>query len=61
MLDMRDEQITVSQPDPSSIEIDVAKLEAIRVYEITIKGMKSKDGAPLRNEVYYYTLNQLQK
>jgi hypothetical protein len=60
-LDMRDEKITVSQPDPSSIEIDVAKLESIRVYEITIKGMKSKDGAALRNEVYYYTLNNLQK
>ncbi|MFT5634272.1 MAG: hypothetical protein ACI9SQ_002002 [Rubritalea sp.] len=60
-LNMRDEKITVRQPDPSSIEINVAKLESIRVYEITIKGMKSKDGASLRNEVYYYTLNNLQK
>ena len=53
MLDMRDEKITVSKSDASSIEIDVDKREVICVYEITIKGMNSEDGTALRNEVCY--------
>ena len=61
MLDKRDETVAVRQPDAKSIEIDVQRLEALRVYQITLKGIKSKDGSPLRNEVYYYTLNSLQK
>mgnify|MGYP001815868874 CR=1 FL=1 len=61
MLDKRDEIITVKQSDTKSVEIGVQKLEALRVYEITLKGLKSAEGPPLRNEVYYYTLNSLRK
>jgi hypothetical protein len=61
MLDKRDENISIRQPDAQHLEIDVQRLEPLRVYEITLKGVESEEGSALRNEVYYYTLNSLQK
>ena len=59
MLDKRKEAITVRSNSPTSMAIDVGKLEPLRVYQITLKGLTSTDGSPLANEVFYYTLNQL--
>lgn len=59
MLDKRKEAISIRSNSSTSMAIDVEKLEALRVYQITLKGLTSTDGAPLANEVFYYTLNQL--
>lgn len=61
MLDMRKEVIAVRGPDAMSVEIDVEKLEPLRVYEIRLNGVKSESGVPLENEVFYYTLNRLRE
>ena len=59
MLDKRKEAITVRSNSPTSMAIDVGKLEPLRVYQIRLKGLTFTDGSPLANEVFYYTLNQL--
>ncbi len=61
MLDQRDEKVTFFGSNANKLKIDVQKLEPLRVYEIRFKGIKAKDGSPLANAVFYYTLNQLQK
>ena len=61
MLDIRDESITSRQLSPSSLEIDLAALEAGRVYELTLDSIEAADGSKPLNDIFYYTANQLRK
>ena len=60
MLNQRDEKSNLEAPNGRELFLQVSNLEPLRVYEITLKNLKSKDGSKLANEVFYYTLNQLQ-
>lgn len=64
-LDKREEKVTSARSvDANSIELNIEKLEAGRVYEIQIyqdSKLKSETGEPLLNKVFCYTLNQLVK
>lgn len=60
MLDQRDETSTLQAPDDHKLFLQIPNLKPLRVYQITLKNLKSEDGSPLANEVFYYTLNQLQ-
>ncbi|BDS07262.1 hypothetical protein NT6N_23020 [Oceaniferula spumae] len=60
-LDKRDEAVSSQRSEGKMIHLDVPKLEPGRVYHIKISGLKSKDGTPLLNQDFYYTLNQLVK
>jgi len=61
MLDQRDEKVTLSRANADTLKIDVQKLEPLRVYQITLAGLSSREGKLLANKVFYYTLNQLKK
>jgi glucose/arabinose dehydrogenase len=62
-LDKREEKVSsVRSVDADSIELNIEKLEAGRVYEIQIyqdSKLKCETGEPLLNKVFCYTLNQL--
>ena len=58
-LDKRAEKSSIEKVEGNGMELDVQKLEPGRVYHIRMKGMKSKEGAPLVNQDFYYTLNRL--
>ncbi len=61
MLDQRDEKVTLFRANTDTLKIDVQKLEPLRVYQITLDGLSSREGELLANKVFYYTLNQLKK
>jgi hypothetical protein len=61
MPDQRDEKVTLLLANADTLKIDVQKLEPLRVYQITLDGLSSREGELLVNKVYYYTLNELKK
>ena len=58
-LDQRKEEVSLKELGKDRLFISVPELEALRVYELTLAGLESSEGAPLVNKVFYYTLNQL--
>ncbi|MGB6223539.1 hypothetical protein [Haloferula sp.] len=59
MLDKRKEKVSAEKIDENSIFLKAESLQPLRVYQITIKGLKSANGKPLANRDFYYTLNSL--
>lgn len=59
MLDIRPEEAIAIKKDQDTIFIKSVNLEPMRIYKITLKSLTSSDGAPIENEIFYYTLNSL--
>jgi hypothetical protein len=47
--------------DGKSVTLDVAELEAGKIYQFSLKGIADRSGKALRNASAYYTLNELIK